>query len=600
MVIKKYIILLFALLCISMLHAQKIDRSKPERIYQPDSLIVDSLMAEFTDAERDTSITVVPIEELETYIVSLQDTFFSYDEKAFSTNEYYAFGNSRYIVPNYKGSIGLFHSRFDNFMQPKDQFYSLMNSYVMNTREGGYNYVPLQNSFRALLTDVQYSNGDFNNESKGIGFSKNEFLNLIDFQLYTQSGEHTSPWSHKCYYDNVVFQLEKNLLTPSYSSHQFNYNFIKLFSAEETYNVFNPEYGVDAEAEYFRKTETILNQFDAFLFDKIFHFSYLNQYGKERIYDASTSKARNTIVRHQLNFGIDLPLEEYATSVLLRADLQDIDHFLWKGYLHDYLVHISINSPGIFADFYTIKIINDVIFSQEPDTTFIMPKLVFDIPLTEDINSRLSVGARRKEQNLYYDGAYALDNKTKVIFTKGALDITTNSLTLSLGAFYEEIRNDGQWQWLLSSPSDSPYYTHFDDYHIYGGTIEGDISYKFLTVDSKVRLKGTFMHCPEFLVNYPAYRAKLEWSNKRHFTHKNFIFANAQLSYIGNFFDVKGTKIDHQLFCSAEAGLSLKRFLIYLKLTNILNILDSNYFMYPLNEVNPFGVAFGVQWNFIN
>ncbi len=598
MAMRKYFLILLLLFCASTLHAQQVDSLDVKQIYQPDSLLVDSLRTEYTEAEEDTHIVVMPIEELEEYIVSLQDTFFSYKSKSFTTDEYYTFGNSHYIVPDHKGSIGIFGSRFDNYMQPKDVFYPLMNYYVMNSKDGTYNFTPLQNSFRALLTDVQFSNGDFNNENKSIGFIKNEFVNFLDFQLYAHSGEHTSPWMHKCYFDNFVFQLQKKLLTSSLTSHRFNYNFIKLFSAKETYNVFNPNYGISADEQYLQKNETILNLFDAFFFDDVIHFSYLNQFGEERIYDKTTHKARNTVVRHQFNLGFDLPLEEYATNILLRADLQGIDHFYWKGYLHDYLIRVSINSPGIFADFYSLKIINDVIFSEKPDTIFIMPELVFEIPLTESINSELSVGARRKEKNFYYDGIYALDNRTKVIFSNAEISYSNKNTRILLSTFYDEIRRDGQW--VLLPTEDSTAYEQLDDYKLFGADIDAELHSTILGVDNTYRIAATYTHCPADLVNYPSYKAKLRWENRKHLPHMNFIFLNAEASYLGNFLDIRKDKVAHQLFVSAEVGVSIKRFLIYLKLTNIFDILDSNYFMYKLNEVNPFGVAFGVQWNFIN
>jgi len=595
---KKLILILLSLLCAGMLLAQNVDTLEVKQIYSLDSLLVDSLRTAFTEAEEDTHIVVMPIEELEEYIVSLQDTFFSYNSKSLATDEYYTFGNSHYVVPDHKGSIGIFGARFDNYMQPKDAFYPLMNYYVMNSQDGVYDFTPLQNSFRALLTDVQYSSGDFNNENKSISFLKNEFVNFVDFQLYAHSGEHTSPWGHKCYFDNFVFQLQKKVMIESYTTHRFNYNFLKLFSASETYNVFNPNYGVSADEQYLQKNETILNLFDAFFFDDVIHFSYLNQFGEERIYDKTTHKAENTIVRHQFNLDFDLSLEEYATKVLLRADLQDIDHFYWKGYLHDYLIHVSINSPGIFADFYSLKIINDVIFSEKPDTIFIMPELVFDIPITKSINSELSVGARRKEKNFYYDGIYALDNRTKVIFSNAEFSYENENTRISLGAFYDEIRRDGQW--VLLSGEDSTAYEQLADYKLFGADIDAEFHSNIFGIDNSYRLEGTYTHCPYNLVNYPSYKAKFRWENRKHLPHMNFIFLNAEASYLGNFLDVTGDKVNHQLFCSAEIGVSIKRFLIYLKLTNIFNILDSNYFMYKLNEVNPLGVAFGVQWNFIN
>jgi len=587
-----------ALLFVCILHAQNADPSKDKQVFQPDSLLIDSLRTEFTEAEEDTHIVVMPIEELEEYIVSLQDTFFSHNSKSLATDEYYTFGNSHYVVPDHKGSIGIFGARFDNYMQPKDVFYPLMNYYVMNSQDGVYDFTPLQNSFRALLTDVQYSNGDFNNENKSISFLKNEFVNFVDFQLYAHSGEHTSSWGHKCYFDNFVFQLQKKVMIESYTTHRFNYNFLKLFSASETYNVFNPNYGISADEQYLQKNETILNLFDAFFFDDVIHFSYLNQFGEERIYDKTTHKAENTIVRHQFNLDFDLSLEEYATKVLLRADLQDIDHFYWKGYLHDYLIHVSINSPGIFADFYSLQIVNDVIFSEKPDTIFIMPELVFDIPITKSINSELSVGARRKEKNFYYDGIYALDNRTKVIFSNAELSYENENTRISLGAFYDEIRRDGQW--VLLSGEDSTAYEQLADYKLFGADIDAEFHSNIFGIDNSYRLEGTYTHCPYNLVNCPSYKAKFRWENRKHLPHMNFIFLNAEASYLGNFLDVTGDKVNHQLFCSAEIGVSIKRFLIYLKLTNIFNILDSNYFMYKLNEVNPIGVAFGVQWNFIN
>ena len=598
MVMKKYIITLFAVLLVSTLHAQNTNPLKDKLLTKQDSLFIDSLTTVISETEVDTNIVVMPIEELEDYIVSLQDTFFSYEAKSFLTDEYYSFGNSHYVVPDHKGSIGIFGSRLDNIMQPKGLFYPLLNYYVLHNEDGRYELTPLQNSFRALLTDAQYSNGDFNNENKSIGFIKNKFANFIDFQLYSQSGEHTSPWGNKCYFDNFVFQLQKNFLTESYTMHRFNYNFFELFSANETYNVFNPDYGIFPETQYFQKNETIINQFDAFLFDEILHFSYLNQYGKEHIYTNSAHKTKNTIVRHQFNLGIDLPLEEYATEILLRADLQGIDHFYWKGYLHDYLIHVSINSPGIFADFYSIKVINDVIFSEKPDTVFIMPELVFDIPITESINSELSVGARRKEKNFYYDGEYALDNRTKVIFSNAEISYLNENTKISLNAFYDEIRNDGQWIWANSQAS--PVYENLDDYKLFGAGVDAELHSKILGIDNTYNLSTTYTHCPDEIVNYPSYKAKFQWKNKKQLPHMNFIFLNAEASYIGNFYDITREKVEHQLFCSAEVGVSIKRFLLYLKLTNIFNILDSNYFMYRLNEVNPFGVAFGVQWNFIN
>ncbi|TSA26986.1 hypothetical protein D4R71_02870 [bacterium] len=598
MVMRKIILIFMALLFVCILHAQNADPSKDKQVFQPDSLLIDSLRTEFTEAEEDTHIVVMPIEELEEYIVSLQDTFFSHNSKSLATDEYYTFGNSHYVVPDHKGSIGIFGARFDNYMQPKDVFYPLMNYYVMNSQDGVYDFTPLQNSFRALLTDVQYSNGDFNNENKSISFLKNEFVNFVDFQLYAHSGEHTSSWGHKCYFDNFVFQLQKKVMIESYTTHRFNYNFLKLFSASETYNVFNPNYGISADEQYLQKNETILNLFDAFFFDDVIHFSYLNQFGEERIYDKTTHKAENTIVRHQFNLDFDLSLEEYATKVLLRADLQDIDHFYWKGYLHDYLIHVSINSPGIFADFYSLQIVNDVIFSEKPDTIFIMPELVFDIPITKSINSELSVGARRKEKNFYYDGIYALDNRTKVIFSNAELSYENENTRISLGAFYDEIRRDGQW--VLLSGEDSTAYEQLADYKLFGADIDAEFHSNIFGIDNSYRLEGTYTHCPYNLVNCPSYKAKFRWENRKHLPHMNFIFLNAEASYLGNFLDVTGDKVNHQLFCSAEIGVSIKRFLIYLKLTNIFNILDSNYFMYKLNEVNPIGVAFGVQWNFIN
>ena len=89
---KKLILILLSLLCAGTLLAQKVDTLEVKQIYSLDSLLVDSLRTAFTEAEEDTHIVVMPIEELEEYIVSLQDTFFSYNSKSLATDEYYTFG----------------------------------------------------------------------------------------------------------------------------------------------------------------------------------------------------------------------------------------------------------------------------------------------------------------------------------------------------------------------------------------------------------------------------------------------------------------------------------------------------------------------------
>jgi len=594
--------IIFSALIIHQLIAQESKEPTVKTIPIPDSTFIDSLEAAHFDAEEDTTLQVMPLEELEDYIISLQDTFFNYEHKSFELNEYYRFSNAHYVIPNEKKKLLLNIVTLNTLSIPKKQLYPLLEFFTLSTTSPRLVLKPLQNSFKALLTDVQYSNGDYNNENKYIGFIKNNFLHLADVQLFAQSGENRSPWGKKNYYDNFIFNVGKKLTTKNFSSHSFSYTFFKLFSALEIYNVFNPGYASSYVNTSFQKTENISNISAITLFDGIISFSTLHQFNKEIITStlATSKKKRNILNRYQLNLGLTLPFDEYASEINMQADIQDIHHQYYTGWLHDYLINIKLNSPGIFGDFYSLKIINDIIFSQKPDTIFIMPELVFDIPITESISSQLSVGARRKEKNFYYDGEYALDASTKVIFSVGSIMLKKASFSCQIDAFYEEIRNDGQWQWLDSSNADSSYYKHFDDYHILGGTIEGDLTYDFLTIDSKLRFKGTFSVRPDTLINYPSYRAKIKWTNRKHLQHRNFIYANADISYIGNFLTIKGNKINHQIFCSAEVGLSIKRFLIYLKLTNLFNILDSNCFMYSVNEVNPFGISFGVEWNFIN
>ena len=589
---KKFLIIVLIILITSKLFAQDRKEPKVKTIPLPDSTFIDSLDIAYSEAEKDTTLQIMPLEEIEDYIISLQDTFFNYGYKSFELEEYYTFGNAHYILPDNRREFCLKNVKLNSVALPQWQLYSLLNYYNSNVRADWIELKPLQNSFRALLTDVQYSNGDYNNEKKYIGFIKNDFLKLADLQLFAHSGEHNSPWGKKCYYDDFVFNIQKKFFTQNYSAHSVSWTFIKLFSALETYNVLNPDYSSDPEKQYFQKNENISNIAGATFFDRIISLSLLHQYNKEQIIGGT----RNILNRFQVDLGFDLPLEEYATKVLFRADVQDIHHALYNGWLHDYIIRLELNSPGIFGDFYTLKVINNVIFSEKPDSIFVMPELIFDVPITESINSELSIGARRKEKNFYNDGVYALDNKTKVIFTEGTLDITTKNLTLELCSMHEEIRNDGQWQWI----SENPEYKEFEDYIIYGAKLDGIINYSLLSIDSQIRLKGSYFLRPDSLLNYPSYRAKIQWTNRLHMPHRNFIYANASASYLGNFLDIKGNKIDHQLFCSAEVGVSIKRFLLYLKFTNLFNILDSNYFMYNLNEVDPFGVSFGVQWNFIN
>jgi len=76
MVVKKYIIILFAVLLVSTLHAQNTNPLKEKLLTKQDSLFIDSLTTVISETEVDTNIVVMPIEELEDYIVSLQDYFF--------------------------------------------------------------------------------------------------------------------------------------------------------------------------------------------------------------------------------------------------------------------------------------------------------------------------------------------------------------------------------------------------------------------------------------------------------------------------------------------------------------------------------------------
>ncbi len=202
-----FICFIFLVICISQLNGQERKDQSVKKIPLPDSTLIDSLNVVFSESKEDSLAQIMPIEELEDYIISLQDTFFNYDYKSFDIDEYYTFGNAHYVLPDNRREFSLKNVRLNSISIPKWQLNSLLDYFDSDVTSNVIQLRPLHTSFRALLTDVQYSNGDYNKEKKYIGFMKNDFLNLADFQLFAHSGEYQSPWGKKCYYDDFVVNL---------------------------------------------------------------------------------------------------------------------------------------------------------------------------------------------------------------------------------------------------------------------------------------------------------------------------------------------------------------------------------------------------------
>ena len=592
MVIKRICFFLIFLFFSSQIIAQDVQVEEvtlPDSLFliKEDSLYIDSLI---TSIIPDTLIKKTYIlEEIEGQVRALEDTFFNFKDKIFLSNSIYRFGNNFYFFPYKQTEFDIFTIKLNNLFLSSPNLQSwLFYYYCIKKENDKYEFSDLETNFEPTLSTIQFSSGSFGMENKYLNFQKNNFLNLFDAKIFIQSGKNDSQFGGKSYFDNLVLQTEKNFL-----SNKIIYNFLKLFSARNKYNLINPWYEIEFGDNYSQKEQTMSHILNLSLFENFVELSYLYQIGYKKI--SNNTLIKNKFIRNQYNLGFHLPIENYETDVFLKADINDYDHSDYKGIVNDYYIILKMNSPGFFYDFYKIKIYNEVYFSGLDDTTYFYPQLFFDIPINEKFSSNFIIGVTGKQYYFPHFGSDLKHKRSKIIYADFAIDYKKHNYELTLKSFIHKIKNDEQYIW--DSAAISPEYEEICKYNEYGVDAWGEVCFDYFTIQNKLRLNFNFTKSPDSLVYRPNILVKLLFAIKKNLKHNNFIYGRAEFSYFKDFRNIELEKEKNEIFLDIEFGININRFKISLIFKNIMN---QNYFMYKKNLINGYGTYLQIHWNFIN
>lgn len=591
MVIKRIWIFLIFLFFNSQINAQDVQIQEvilPDSSYilEEDTLSIDSLrIAIFPDSIK---IKTYTLKEVENEVRALEDTFFNFNNKIFLSNSVYNFGNNFYFPPYKQTDFEIFNLKLNNLFLDSHNLQSLLFYYNCNKKENDeYEFSDLEINFEPTLSEIKFESGSYNFEDKYLNFQKNNFFNFCDAKIFIHSGKNKTPLNNKSYFDNLAFQVEKN-----FSSHEIRYNYLKLFSTREGYNFENPWYEIDFGDNYSQKDQTITHILNMLLFEDFIDLSYLHQTGYEKIYGDASIK--NTFYRNQINLGFHLQIENYETDIFFKADINNYDHFDYKGTVNDYYITLRMNSPGIFSDFYKIKLRNEIYFSGLDDTTYFYPQLLFDIPINEKFSSNFIVGVTGKQYFPHF-GSVLTQNKSKIIYADFAIDYKNQNYKLVLKPFIHRVKNDVQF--ILESAVKSLGYEEISSYKEYGSDAFGEVCFDYFTIQNKFRLNFNFTKRPDNLVYRPKILLKLLWDISQDLKHNNFIYAKSVLSYLKDFRNIALEKEKDEIFLDIECGININRFRISLLFRNILN---QDYFMDKNNYINGYGTYLQIHWNFIN
>ncbi|MEA3475646.1 MAG: hypothetical protein U9R23_04300 [Candidatus Cloacimonadota bacterium] len=593
MVVKRICFFLIFLLFSASTEAQDIQVQKviqPDSLFhsEEDSLDIDSLrLPIIPDSSK---IKTYTLKEVEQQVRSIEDTFFNFSNKTFVSNSIYRFGNNFYFPPYEQIDYSIYNLKLNNLFFDSNDIQGLLFYYNLDRKENNeYEFSCLETDFEPTLSAVRFASGSFSLEDRYLNFQKNSFFNFCNAKLFVHSGKDKSPWNNKNYFDNTAFQTEKN-----FSSYKMTYNFLKLFSKNDRYNFANPINGIEIGDNYSQKRRTIYHILDVSLFENFIDFSYLHQRGYEKIYGDTSIK--NNFYRNQINLGFHLPIEEYETDIYLKADINDYNYIDYKGIVKDYYIVLKMNSPGIFYDFYTIKLRNEIYFSGLDDTTYFYPQLIFDIPIIRQFTTNFFIGVKGEQNDFQTFDSGLRHNRIKVVFADLILNYKLNQYDFTLKPFIRQVQNDAQYI-LLSGNGDAPDYEKIKDYTTYGFTAIGEACFDYFTIHNRLRLNFDFKKRPSTLVYRPNIALKLLWEVRQDLKHNNFIYAKSELSYLKDFRNIELEKEKNEIFLDIKCGININRFRISVLFKNILN---QDYFMDEHNLINGYGTYLQVHWNFIN
>ncbi len=592
MVIKRICFFLIFLFFTSQINAQDVQIEEviiPDSLYllEEDTLSIDTLrMPIFQDSLK---IKTYTLKEVEQQVRSIEDTFFNFNDKVFLSNSIYRFGNNFYFPPYEQTDYSIYNLKLNNLFFDSNDIQGLLFYYNLDRKENNeYEFSCLETDFEPTLSAISFESGSYNFEDKYLSFQKNNFFKFCDAKLFVHSGKNKSHWNNRNYFDNLVLQIEKNFV-----STKIRYNYLKLFSTRDRYNFANPINGIEIGDNYSRKRRTIYHILDVSLFENFIEFSYLHQRGNEKIYGDTLIK--NKFIRNQFNLSFHLPIEEYETDIYLKADINDYNHVDYKGIVKDYYIVLKMNSPGIFSDFYTIKLRNEIYFSGLDDTTYFYPQLLFDIPLNKKFSSNLMIGVTGKQYYFPNFGSPLTHKRAKIIYADLAINYQNHNYEVALKPFIQQIQSDAQYIW--PPWQISPGYEEIKDYNIYGFIATGEAFFGYFTIQNRLRLNFNFTKRPDNLVYRPNIALKLLWEVRQDLKHNNFIYAKSELSYLKDFRNIELEKEKDEIFLDIECGININRFRISLLFKNILN---QDYFMDKNNYINGYGTYLQVHWNFIN
>ena len=562
MAVKKFLISIILIFIFAQIIAFETENS--------DSIFVDSIRIDtLNQAERVEEYPYqkrFSLEEIEQKVLKMEDSFCSFDKKLFPTRSVYQSGNNFLIPPFQPHKFSIFQLDFNNHFFRNSDLLRLANYYNFDNDISEEIYL-LANKFdfEPTMTTAQFSSGSHNYENRYLGFQKNNFYDFCDVKLFLHSGKN-SGFSGKNYFDNLIFQIEKKIL-----SHKINFHFLKLFSKNDNFDFSNQTH----QTQNLRKFVLHSQIANISLFNDFINLSYLHQDGLENI------SGDNKFSQNQTNLHFHFPFENYETDISLKADFTDYDYAQSNisENVKDYYFKYKMKSPGFFADFYSVQIWHEIFYSDLQDTIFYYPRISLEIPINNRLNSEFQIGTRNKKYPIsYFDSSSFLYKNIEVSFADLILDYHSEKLKLKINPFIQQIENE-------------------DEYNSYGISILGKGKYDFLFTQNELQLNFNFTKNTEIFAYRPNILMKILWKVEKDLKHNNFIFSKLSLSYLKDFYDESLDKKENEIFFDFEFGFQISRFRISLLRKNLLN---QNYFLDEANKINTQGTYLQIHWNFIN